>query len=59
MRKPPKLPRPRHVEPRLYVCEVCGRKAEVSHPDGYGDQTYYCAKHEPDTLLTVIREEEQ
>jgi hypothetical protein len=40
-------------------CSVCGRQAEVSHPDGYGGQTYYCGVHEPDTLLDVLREEEE
>jgi hypothetical protein len=39
-------------------CSVCNRVAEVSHPDGYGDQTYYCAEHEPETLLTGLTEEE-
>jgi hypothetical protein len=31
-------------------CKVCGRQAEVGHPDGYGGQEYYCALHEPETL---------
>ena len=45
-------------EPWANKCKVCGRTAEVSHPDGYGDQEYYCGEHEPDTLLTIIGEEE-
>lgn len=38
------------------VCSVCGRKAEVAHPDGYGDQVHYCAEHEPPTLLTELED---
>ena len=34
-------------------CKVCGRQAEVSHPDGYGGQEYYCAQHEPETLESL------
>lgn len=35
-------------------CVVCDKVAEVSHPDGYGDQLHYCAEHEPPTLLTEL-----
>lgn len=31
------------------VCVVCGNEAEVSHPDGRGDQKHYCGVHEPNT----------
>lgn len=53
------MSRPVTQEPWMNKCSVCGKQAEVSHPDGYGDQTYYCGFHEPDTLLTIIEREEE
>lgn len=29
-------------------CPVCGRFAEVWHPDGEGDQQGWCGLHEPE-----------
>lgn len=42
--------------PRSQRCVVCGRKAEVSHPDGHGDQAYYCGLHEPNLTFSDVLE---
>lgn len=29
-------------------CRVCGAPAEVTRPDGKGEQVGYCGEHEPE-----------
>lgn len=48
------MPRKHQSDVRANRCSVCGGRAEVAHPDGYGDQTYYCGFCEPETLLNLI-----
>jgi hypothetical protein len=31
----------------MVTCCVCSRQAEVSWPDGKGDQVHFCGEHEP------------
>ena len=50
---------PATKQPWMNKCSVCGTQAEVSHPDGYGGQEYFCGFHEPETLLTEIEREEE
>jgi hypothetical protein len=42
----------------MVTCCVCSRQAEVSWPDGKGDQVHFCGKHEPWETYPAVPEPE-